>query len=51
MWTDTLMATIKKIRNNKCWEDADKRDLSCTVAGDVSWCSHYEEQYGGSSGN
>ena len=38
----------KKIRNNKCWEDVDKRDLSCTVAGDVCWCSHYGKCYGSS---
>ena len=27
----------------------EKRELSCTVGGNVNWCSHYGEQYGGSS--
>ena len=27
----------------------EKREPSCTVGGNVNWCSHYGEQYGGSS--
>ena len=27
----------------------EKREPSCTVAGNVNWCSQYGEQYGGSS--
>ena len=27
----------------------EKREPSYTVGGNVSWCSHYGEQYGGSS--
>ena len=27
----------------------EKRETSCTVGGNVNWCSHYGEQYGGSS--
>ena len=30
-------------------EDVEKREPSCTVGGNVNWCSHYGEQYGGSS--
>ena len=26
----------------------EKREPSCTVGGNVNWCSHYGEQYGGS---
>ena len=32
-------------------EDVEKREPSYTVGGNVSWCSHYGEQYGGSSEN
>ena len=30
-------------------EGVEKREPSYTVAGDVNWCSHYGNQYGGSS--
>ena len=26
-----------------------KKEPSCTVGGNVNWCSHYGDQYGGSS--
>jgi len=29
----------------------ERRELSYTVGGNVSWCSLYEEQYGGSTEN
>ena len=29
-------------------EGVEKREPSYTVGGDVNWCSHYGEQYGGS---
>ena len=29
----------------------EKRGPSCTVGGNVNWCSHYGEQYGGSLRN
>ena len=32
-------------------EDVAKREPSCTVGGSLNWCSHYGEQYGGSSKN
>ena len=32
-------------------EDVKKRELSCTPGGNVSWHSHYGEQYGGSLKN
>ena len=32
-------------------EDGEKRKPLCTVGVSVNWCSHYGEQYGGSSRN
>ena len=32
-------------------EGVEKREPSCTVGGNVNWCSYYGEQDGGSSGN
>ena len=42
------MAVVKKSRNNKCWRGCGQkgRETSYTVGGNVSWCSHYEEQHG-----
>jgi len=32
-------------------EDMEKRKPSCTLGGNVKWCSHYGKQHGGSSNN
>ena len=32
-------------------KDEEKREHSCTVGGNVNWCSHYGKQFGGSSQN
>ena len=32
-------------------EDVEKREPSCTVDGNVNWCSHCGKQYGDSSKN
>ena len=29
----------------------EKKELSYTIGGNVSWCSHWGKQYGGSSEN
>ena len=41
--TPVRMSIIKKNTNIKCWEDVEKREPSCIVGGNVSWCSHYEK--------
>ena len=41
------MAIIKKSTNRNAGEGVEKREPSYTVGGNVSWCSHYREQYVG----
>ena len=43
-------AIIKKSINNKYWRGCGEKG-TCTIGGDVSWYSHYGEQYGGSLKN
>ena len=45
------MAIINKSKNNKCWEDMEKREPSITVGGNVNWYNHYGKHTGGSSEN
>ena len=40
---------LSKRQETSVGEDVEKREPSCTVGGNVNWCSHYGEQYGGSS--
>ena len=42
----TLIRVIKKSTINAGGEE--KKELSYTVSGNINWCSHYGEQYGGS---
>ena len=44
--TSVRMAIIKKTRNNKGWEDVEKRESTCTDGGSVNWYSHYRKQNG-----
>ena len=45
------MAITKKITNNGYWKGCRKKGtVSCTVDGNVNWCSHYGK-YGDSSKN
>ena len=43
--------TIDKSTKNMCWRGCGEKDPSCTVGGNVNWCSHYGKQYGGISEN
>ena len=49
--TPIRMATIKKSTDSNAGEGVEKRELSCTVRGNVNGYSHYGEQYGGSLKN
>ena len=50
-FTPVRMATIKSLQITNAGEGVEKREPSYTVGGNVSWCSHYGKQYGGSSEN
>ena len=39
----------KRQRTINVGKDVEKRKNSCTVGGNVIWCSYYEKQYGASS--
>ena len=43
------LATLETTRNTGAGEDAEKVAPSCTIGENENWCSHSEEQYGGSS--
>ena len=38
--TPVRMAIIKKTTDNRVGKDVEKRELLCTVGGNVNWCSH-----------
>ena len=41
--TFVRMAVIKKTTNNKCWQDAEKREPLCIVGNVlINWCIHKE---------
>ena len=41
----------KSLQTINAGEGVEKRELSCTVGGNVNWYSHYGEQYGDSFKN
>ena len=43
--------SLKSLQILNIGEDVEKREPSYTVDGNVNWCSHYKNQYGGSSKN
>ena len=49
--TPVRIAIIKNLQIANAGEGVEKREPSYSVAGNVSWCSHYGEQCGGSSEN
>ena len=49
--TPVRMAIINKSTNNKARGVVEKRELSCTLGGNVSWYNNYREQYGGTLEN
>ena len=47
--TSVRVAITESLQIINAGEGMEKREPSCTVAGNVNWCSHYGKQYGGSS--
>ena len=43
--------SLKSLKIINAAESVEKREPSYAVGGNVSWCSHYGEQYGGSLKN
>ena len=41
------MTIIKGSTNSKYWRRCGEKGTPYTVGGNVNWCSHYGEQYGG----
>ena len=37
LFTPVRMTIIKRIRDNKCFTDVEKRESLCTVGGNVNW--------------
>ena len=46
--TPFRMASSESLQTINAGEGVEKREPSYTVGGNVNWCSHYGEQYGGS---
>ena len=48
-FTPVRMTVIKKRETASISENVEKRERLYILGGNVSWCSHYGKQYGGSS--
>lgn len=44
-------SVIRKVKDNKCWQNEEKREPSDTIGGYKSWYGYYEKYYGGSTKN
>ena len=49
--TPVRMVSSKSLQTINAGEGVEKREPSYTVGGNVNWCSHYGQQYGGSLRN
>ena len=47
--TPVRVTIIEKTRNNKCWEDGEKKKPLYITGRTINWCSHYGKQGGVSS--
>ena len=48
-FTPVRMGKMNKTETTNVEEDVEKGELSCTVGGNVNWCSHSGKLCGGSS--
>ena len=46
--TPVKIAIFKISTNNKCWKGYREKGTLLHCCGNINWCSHYGEQYGGS---
>ena len=51
IFCDDLFFSRTKVNNNDCWRECGEKGNLWIVGGNVKWCSHYGEQYGGSLKN
>ena len=49
LFTPVRMRKINKSGNHRCWRGCGEGEPSCTVGGNVNWCSHSGKLCGGSS--
>ena len=45
--TPIRLTSIRKTRNNKCWQGCAEKRTFVTVGGNINWCRHYGKQLGG----
>lgn len=47
--TTVKLVIYQKVKDNKCWENVEKRESLYILGGNINWCSNYGKQYEGSS--